>query len=34
LRELLRLIDRETFLLRRRLRAYVPAGASLGRRES
>jgi Lon protease-like protein len=34
LRELLRLIDRETFLLRRRLRAYVPAGASLGRRGS
>ena len=34
LRELLTLIDRETLLLRRRLRAYVPTAASLGRRGS
>jgi uncharacterized protein len=34
LRELLLLIDRETMLLRRRLRAFVPTAASLGRRGS
>jgi len=34
LRELLTLIDRETMLLRRRLRAYVPTAAALGRRGS
>jgi Lon protease-like protein len=34
LRELLLLIDRETMLLRRRLRAYVPTAGSLGRRGS
>jgi uncharacterized protein len=34
LRELLTLIDRETLLLRRRLRAFVPTAASLGRRGS
>ncbi|HEX5014710.1 MAG TPA: LON peptidase substrate-binding domain-containing protein [Candidatus Limnocylindrales bacterium] len=34
LRELLALIDRETMLLRRRLRAYVPTAAVLGRRGS
>jgi Lon protease-like protein len=34
LRELLLLIDRETFLLRRRLRAFIPTGAALQRRGS
>jgi uncharacterized protein len=34
LRDLLALIDRETMLLRRRLRAYVPTAAALGRRGS
>jgi uncharacterized protein len=34
LRELLELIDRETFLLRRRLRAFIPTPASLGKRGS
>ena len=34
LRDLLVLIDRETMLLRRRLRAYVPTAAALGRRGS
>jgi Lon protease-like protein len=34
LRELLVLIDRETMLLRRRLRAYVPTATSIGRRGS
>jgi hypothetical protein len=34
LRDLLDLIDRETFLLRRRLRAFIPTPASLGKRGS
>jgi Lon protease-like protein len=34
LRELLALIDRETFLLRRRLRAFIPTAAALGKRGS
>jgi Lon protease-like protein len=34
LRELLELIDRETFLLRRRLRAFIPTPTSLGKRGS
>ena len=34
LRDLLVLIDRETMLLKRRLRAYVPTAAALGRRGS
>ena len=34
LRDLLALIDRETFLLRRRLRAFIPTPASLGKRGS
>jgi hypothetical protein len=34
LRELLSLIDRETFLLRRRLRAFIPTPTTLGARRS
>jgi ATP-dependent Lon protease len=34
LRELLTLIDRETFLLRRRLRAFIPTAGALGKRGS
>jgi len=34
LRDLLGLIDRETFLLRRRLRAFIPTGTTLGKRGS
>jgi Lon protease-like protein len=34
LRELLALIDRETFLLRRRLRAFIPTAGALGKRGS
>jgi Lon protease-like protein len=34
LRELLALIDRETMLLRRRLRAFIPTPAALGKRGS
>jgi Lon protease-like protein len=34
LRDLLELIDRETMLLRRRLRAFIPSPATLGRRGS
>jgi hypothetical protein len=34
LRDLLGLIDRETFLLRRRLRAFTPTPAVLGPRRS
>jgi len=34
LRDLLELIDRETLLLRRRLRAFIPTPSSLGRRGS
>jgi uncharacterized protein len=34
LRELLLLINRETFLLRRRLRAFIPSAAALGKRGS
>ena len=34
LRDLLELIDRETFLLRRRLRAFIPTGTTLGKRGS
>jgi hypothetical protein len=31
---LLELIDRETFLLKRRLRAFIPTGTTLGKRGS
>jgi Lon protease-like protein len=34
LRDLLELIDRETFLLKRRLRAFIPTGTTLGKRGS